>query len=179
MIDKNKIKIRKLTASDAEQYVKLHNIVWRHAYKHIFPKEVFEDRDARTQSRIDSFADWIDSNPNQINYCAEVDGKIVGCMSATISSNYDHFKQQNYAELMGLYILPEYQGIGIGSIFKKLFVDWAKEHGATKYVIGVLKDNHNARKIYEKWGEDLQMQFKVFIHKKDLMRSFLRDIYVI
>ena len=76
MIDKNKIKIRKLTAFDAEQYVKLHNIVWRHAYKHIFPKEVFEDRDARTQSRIDSFADWIDINPNQINYCAEVDGEI-------------------------------------------------------------------------------------------------------
>ena len=70
MIDKNKIKIRKLTVGDAEQYVKLHNIVWRHAYKHIFPETVFEDRDARTQARIDGFADWIDSNPNQINYCA-------------------------------------------------------------------------------------------------------------
>ena len=34
MIDKNKIKIRKLTVGDAEQYVKLHNIAL-----HIEPKQ--------------------------------------------------------------------------------------------------------------------------------------------
>ena len=54
-----------------------------------------------------------------------------------------------------MYIHPDYQGVGIGSKFKKIFTKWAKDNGATKYVLGVLKDNLKARKIYEAWGGSL------------------------
>ena len=117
----NNIKIRKLEASDAEQYVKLHNLVWQHTYKDIFPNKVFEERESRTQARINGFADWLNDNPQQIGYVAEVDGVMVGFMNATIISNYEHFKECGYAELMGLYIHPDYQRMGIGSTFKKIF----------------------------------------------------------
>lgn len=157
------INIRKLTKLDAEQYVKLHNVVWEVAYKHIFPKEVFEDRSARTQARIDNFKSWVSSSPDQIDYAAEVDGKIIGCMSATISSNYQHFKELGYAEIMGLYILPEYQNLGVASKFKNIFINWAKSKGATKFVIGVLKDNLKARKVYENWGGKLDSYTQPFI----------------
>ena len=157
------IKIRKLVPKDAEQYVRLHNKVWRHAYKHIFPEQVFLDKEAKTQIKIDDFPNWINRSPQEINYAVEIGGKIVGCMSASLCSNYDYFKKDNYAELISLYVLPEYQGAGIGSKLKKVFVDWAKENGATKYVIGVLEDNFKARKVYEKWGGKLNEYTKPFV----------------
>ena len=53
--------------------------------------------------------------------------------------------------------------MGIGTKFKNLFVDWAKENGATKFVIGVLKDNFKARRVYEKWGGKLDSYTQPFI----------------
>ncbi|MBE5856166.1 MAG: hypothetical protein E7296_01170 [Lachnospiraceae bacterium] len=33
--------------------------------------------------------------------------------------------------------------------------EWAKAKNAEKYIIGVLKDNAKARKVYESWGGEL------------------------
>lgn len=159
----NKIIIRPIKPDDAEQYVRLHNLVWRDAYNHIFPKQVFDEREERTQDKINQFASWIESNTQQINYAAEIDGVMVGFMNATILSNYEHFKNLGFAELMGLYIHPDYQGQGIGGRFKQIFIDWAKENGAKKFVIGVLKDNLKARKVYEKWGGKLDEYAQPFV----------------
>lgn len=54
-----------------------------------------------------------------------------------------------------MYIKPKYQGKGIGTKLKNIFEDWARKNGAKKYVIGVLKDNSNARRVYERWGGEL------------------------
>lgn len=75
-------------------------------------------------------------------------------MCGSINSNYEHFNVK-YADLIGLYIDPDFQEKGIGSSFKRMFEEWAIKNGATRYVIGVLKDNHKARTIYEKWGGKL------------------------
>lgn len=155
MPSKKEVVIRKVVPSDAEQYVKLHNLVWKDAYKNIFPEEVFERREQRAEAVINGFSDWMSSSPEDIYYCAEVGGKLVGFMTATVHTKNEHFKDKNYAEIMGMYIHPDYQGLGIGSKFKNIFVEWAKAQGATKYLIGVLGDNHNARKVYEKWGGKL------------------------
>lgn len=156
------IKIRKLKLSDAKEYVTLHNLVWQSAYAHIFPKEVFIDREKRSKEKIENFHNLVNA-PNEIGYVAEIDNTIVGFMNATLISNYEHFKDLGYAELMGLYIHPDYQNKGIGSSFKQIFVDWAKNQGATKYVIGVLRDNFNARKVYEKWGGKLDNYTQPFV----------------
>ena len=78
-------------------------------------------------------------------------------------SHYEHFGKMGYADLGAIYIHPDYQGLGIGSKLKQIFIDWAKSNGATKFVIGVLKDNHNARKIYEKWGGKLDEYTQPFV----------------
>ena len=44
-----------------------------------------------------------------------------------------------------------------------MFEKWAKENGATKYVIGVLRDNYKARKVYEKWGGKLDEYVQPFV----------------
>lgn len=154
--------IRPLKQSDAKDYVFLHNLVWRDAYKHIFPKEVFDERDKNAEKMIKSFNNFINSNSEQINLVAECGGKPIGFMSATLNSNYEHYKNNGYAELMGVYIHPQFQGNGVATKFKNMFVDWAKENGATKFVIGALKDNRKACSIYEKWGGKLDDYKKPF-----------------
>ena len=40
-------------------------------------------------------------------------------------------------------------------MLKDIFTKWAEENKADKFVIGVLKDNSKARKVYESWGGTL------------------------
>lgn len=148
------ITIRKVNENDAFEWMKLVNRVWRCAYKHIFPEEVFIEKDKNIDKKIATFSERIKNNSKNIAYVAESDGKIVGIMCGSISSGYEYF-QNEYADLNAVYIDPKYQGKGIGSSFKNTFEKWAKENGATKYVIGVLKDNNKARKVYETWGGKL------------------------
>ena len=45
--------------------------------------------------------------------------------------------------------------MGVGTALKDIFMRWAKEKGAEHFVIGVLKENIKARKVYESWGGQL------------------------
>ena len=135
--------IRKVKSEDAEGYLKLINLVWRVAYKHIFPEEVFVERESLVQERVKTFSENFYNDNTKLVYVAEDGGKVVGAIMARIDSGYEYFDKLGYADLEALYIHPDYQGKGIGGKLKNIFVDWAKMNGATKFVIGVLKDNAN------------------------------------
>lgn len=149
------ILIRKVRNEDAKQYIELINSVWRDAYKNIFPEDVFIDREREKENRIKNFAEKCYNDNKRLCYVAECNGIIVGAINGTIKSTYEHFLEDDFADLVALYINPNYQGKGIGTKLKDIFEDWARKNGAKKYIIGVLKDNNNARKIYESWGGEL------------------------
>ncbi len=154
---------REVCPQDAEQFIKLQNLVWRNAYKHIFPEEVFKDRDDRAQEKIKNFSTNHFNNNERICYVAEHCGKIVGFMFGEIKATYEYYKNKGFADLVGLYIHPDFQHVGIGTSLKNIFIDWAKKNGATKFVIGVLKENTKARKTYEKWGGKLDAYTQPFV----------------
>ena len=156
------INYRKATSDDAYAWYRFKNKVWRDAYKNIFPEEVFLEQEQNLKQKEQSFNKRFCNNDEKIAYIAEHDGKIVGLMFGTLKSTYDYFHQE-YADLVALYIDPKYQGRGIGTELKNIFEKWAKEHGATKYVIGVLRDNHRARQVYERWGGKLSKHEEDFI----------------
>ena len=159
---KDKIVFRMFKPEDSLEWFKLKNRVWRDAYKDIFPEEVFDEKDREVEEKAKGFAKKEHNSNENIAYVAEYEGKLVGLMSGSIKSTYDHFYDE-YADLIALYIDPEYQGLGIGTKFKNIFEEWAKKNGATKYVIGVLKDNHKARKVYESWGGKLDSYEQGFV----------------
>ena len=150
---KENIKIRKVTEDDGEGWYTLTNKVWRIAYGHIFPEEVFIDNENRFEDRVKHFKYKIINDHENIGYVVECNKEIVGVMCGSINSSYEHFN--DYADLIALYIDPAYQNMGIGTELKNIFEKWAKSNNATKYVIGVLKDNLSARKAYETWGGKL------------------------
>ena len=148
------IKIRKVNQTDATKWFKFVNKVWRDTYKSIFPEEVFLEKEKNVEEKEKNFNQKICNDNKNIALVAEYKGEIIGIMCGSINSNYEHFNLE-YADLIGLYIDPDFQEKGIGSSFKKMFEEWARKNGATKYVIGVLKDNQKARVVYEKWGGKL------------------------
>lgn len=148
------IKIRKVNQTDATKWFKFVNKVWRSAYKSIFPEEVFLEKEKNVEEKEKNFNQKICNDNKNIALVAEYKGEIVGIMSGSINSNYEHFNLE-YADLIRLYIASNFQKKGIASNFKEMFEDWARKNGASKYVIGVLKDNKKARAVYEKWGGKL------------------------
>ena len=150
-MNKDLLKIRKVNSKDAKEWFQLVNKVWRDAYKNIFQEEVFIEKENQVHERVKTFNKKINNSNKSIAYVAEYDGNIIGIMCGNINSLYEYFKA-DYADLKAIYIDPKFQRLGIGSAFKDIFEKWAKENGATKYVIGVLKDNIKARKVYELWG---------------------------
>ena len=150
---KMEIKYRPVKNEDAFEWYTLLDEVWHDAYGHIFPQEVFDGRDYAREERANGFEDKY-VGERKIAYVAECDGKIVGLMFGTLDTDYECFKN-GYADLTALYVYPEYQGKGIGTALRDIFTDWAKAKNADKYVIGVLKDNTKARKVYESWGGEL------------------------
>ncbi len=149
------ILIKKTIAQDAKDLIKLNNLVWRDTYSHIFPEEVFLEREKNNQSRIEFKKNFKFNQNERVNFVAVVDGKIVAYLDGQIESQYEHFKNLGYADLCAIYINPKFQRAGIGTMLFNKFKAEIKNLGATKFVIGVLKDNLKARKVYEKWGGKL------------------------
>lgn len=156
------IKYRKVRKEDGREWYTLLSIVWRVAYSHIFPEEVFEEHDKVMEDKVGEFTEEKFLGERKIAYVAECEGKIVGIMFGTLDSNYEYFKN-DYADLVALYVYPEYQGMGIATALKDIFVKWAKEKEADKFVIGVLKDNTKARRVYESWGGTLSEHEQDFV----------------
>ena len=111
-------------------------------------------KEKNVEEKEKNFNQKICNDNKNIALVAEYKGEIVGIMCGSINSNYEHFNLE-YADLIGLYIDSNFQKKGIASNFKAMFEDWARKNGASKYVIGVLKDNKKARAVYEKWGGKL------------------------
>ncbi len=151
--NKDLISIRMVKKEDALNWFTLVNKVWRETYSHIFPEEVFVEKEEKVDKKVETFTSVIKNDNKNIAYIAEYKNELVGIMRGSIISSYEHFDK--YADLIGIYINPKFQGNGIGTSFRKIFEKWAKENGASKYVIGVLKDNKKARKVYEEWGGKL------------------------
>ena len=152
--DTMEFKYRKIRNEDGYEWYSLLDRVWRSAYSHIFPEEVFDAREKHIDDRARAFTAEKFLGERKIAYVAEYDGKIVGMMFGTLDSDYEYFKN-DYADLVILYVHPDYQGKGIGRALKDIFEEWAKEKKADQYVAGVLKDNEKARKVYESWGGTL------------------------
>ena len=156
------IRYRLIRKEDGKEWYTLLDKVWRSAYGHIFPEEVFAAREEHLDERASTFTEAKFLGERKIAYVAEHDGKIVGLMFGTLDSNYEFFRG-NYADLVALYISPDHQGMGIGTALRDIFIRWAREKHAEKYVIGVLKENAKARKVYESWGGKLSDHEQDFV----------------
>lgn len=135
--------IRKI--NKAEDYTKASALLqktWQNAYKNIFPA------DRLMQLPVDYWKDRL-RRKNRHNLVSIEDKKIIGIVSWGPNRQAD--SQTQNGELMSIYVLPEYQGKGIG---KKLLLR-AEDELKKKWseaILWVLKDNKAAVRFYEQCG---------------------------
>lgn len=65
-------------------------------------------------------------------------------------------KRLSHHVTFGVGVLKMYWGLGIGSQFLRCSLDWAVASGIQKMNLSVLETNTNARRLYEKFGFEVE-----------------------
>ncbi len=149
--------IRKATVEDAEGKGYVHYQSWIETYTGLFPDEVMES--LSLERNIQLAKDYPENT-----YVAIVDDKIIGFSCYLKSRDED---LEDTGEIMAIYILNKYQGLGIG---KKLMKVCHKELSQySKLSLWVLGDNKKSVGFYEKEGFVADGKTKM-LHGKEVIR---------
>lgn len=89
--------------------------------------------------------------------------KIVGEIDITIK-NFARIKHNGFLT-MG--IVPDYQGIGLGTALMKEALAWANEHGILRLELSVFKSNIVAQHLYQKFGFVVEGVRKNYLKNSD------------
>ncbi|MGE6488646.1 N-acetyltransferase family protein [Paenisporosarcina sp. NPDC076898] len=155
--------IREANVVDAEGIARVHVDCWRTTYKDIIPEEFLNNLFYENRTKI-----WAQNISNEHNYVfvAERDGKIVGFTDAgkEMSGQYPGY----LADITTLYILKEFQGLGIAKqLLQQVFMK-LKENNMTSALVWVLEDNLS-RHFYEAMGANvIEKQKDITIGGKQL-----------
>jgi len=139
------ITIRLATPADALDMAEIHMRSWEVAYKDIIPMEYIKAKNATRQEL------WqrIVTEDNDRHYVLQVDGKTVGMMTIALPKEE---QGEEYYELHGIYLHPDYFGGGIGTRAVEFAFDRARQLGKSKMIVWTFAENHKAIKFYEKFS---------------------------
>ena len=117
-------------------------------------EEVTHEQRERYRKRLTS--------EDQLHLCRIVDERVVGILDLT---PYRGIKRAKHVAGLGMLLLEEYRGLGIGSGLMEAALSWAPEHGFVKISLSVFSNNEAAIRLYQKFGflEEgrLKQQFKI------------------
>lgn len=95
---------------------------------------------------------------------SEINEQIVGTCNLMSRGGGRVSKTRHVVEL-GMAILSEFRGIGIGNAMMEYMVDWARKKGYEKISLSVFSSNKPAINLYKKFGFDIEgvkkKEFKV------------------
>jgi len=157
------IDLRRAKADDAKGIAKVHEQSWRQAYTGIIPREALE---TMLQRRDEAW--WARAIRHSTRIIIlEDQSEIIGY--ATMGSNRVNALPQD-GEIYEIYLLPEYQGVGLG---KRLFLAARQElinGGMNGCIVWALEDNESALNFYiNAGGKDIAEGTETF-NKKTLRK---------
>lgn len=150
------IEIRKAEARDAEAIAGVHHAAWRGAYAGMIPHRALN---AMISKR--GVAWWASAVRRSANVLVvDVGGEIIGY--ATLGRNRaGALKQQG--EIYELYLLPEWQGVGVGTRLFAAARSRLAEMGLKGLVVWALEENQGALSFYAgAGGRDVAEGVEVF-----------------
>lgn len=139
------IEVRRADPQDARDIAGVHRKVWISSYAGLIPHKPLVHMIERRRE------DWwrrATRGPSTL-LVLEVAGKIAGY--ATIGANRIKALKQE-GEIYELYLLPEYQGIGLGSYFFRECRAILRALNMTGLVVWCLEDNDHAVTFYRAMG---------------------------
>lgn len=140
-------KIRYADISDAKILGEIHSKSWKVAYRGVVPNEILEN--ITVEKRQKYFEKALTSRWEEDAIIFK-DNKAAGFIC--IGRCRDTDKSYICGEIWGIYLLPEYWKMGIGTELINWGLNELKERNYSKVTLWVLEENINARKFYEKIG---------------------------
>ena len=140
------ITIRLATPADAPDMAEVHMRSWEVAYKDIIPEEYIRDKNATRPAMWEkSLAEG--KYPHRV---IQLNGKTVGNMC--VAPPQDDDLDDNFYELHGIYLHPDYYRQGIGTQAMSVALDIARNLDKKFLTVWVFAENINSIKFYEKCG---------------------------
>ncbi|HCW74209.1 MAG TPA: GNAT family N-acetyltransferase [Clostridiaceae bacterium] len=133
--------------SDAEILGEIHAASWKEAYKEIIPHEVLRKFTAEKREEYFYKAIIEKRGQNAVIYKDDTPAGLICIGKCRDEDRYD-----TYGEIWGIYLKPEFWNMGIGYELMTWGIEELKKQGYSKVTLWVLKDNHGARRFYEKYG---------------------------
>jgi len=150
------VDIRPASGRDADQIANVHEASWRNAYEGLIPHKSLQAMISRRH------AGWWRRAISRGTSVMVVDmgGQIAGY--CTYGLNRARALPQE-GEIYELYILPEYQGIGLGTCLFDAAQASLKNHGCDGLVVWALEDNAMAMRFYDSHGgRDIAQGYETF-----------------
>jgi ribosomal protein S18 acetylase RimI-like enzyme len=144
-----KIEIRKATTKDFKVIQELNHELFLHEY----------DRFDKTLDCEWPFKDvgikYFKERMSKTKGClllAFVDGKVVGCLIGSVIKTVSYRNVRSMAELESIYILEDYQKLGIGTRFVSEFISWCRKRRVERITVRSSAKNEQALAFYRKNG---------------------------
>lgn len=139
------MKVRNATTKDLKQYTDLLQQTYEIAYTNeaigltsdLFSKEIFASKES--QDYLKSHLEETDTQKTWLTFNSN---KLIGSITCIINNNTE-------AELTGFYVLPRYQGQGLGKKMYELALEFA---GNRDMLLDVYCHNTTTIEMYKKWG---------------------------
>lgn len=151
----NKLLIRTIKYEDIEQIVDINIKAWKKEYKGIIDDEILNNL-----NRQEKIKKWKKSYNKGNVIVAEESGTILGYCRYDDSTVYKNTDIDS--EIIAIYVDCDKLGNGIGRKLVEYVKNDLKNKNKAKMVIWCLEKNQNARKFYEKIGENLISDEKYF-----------------
>lgn len=137
------MEIRYINSLDDRNLIsKIYEDSWRFSYKGIIPQDFLDKIPKGNWNKNFDIADW-----KTVIFI--LDGNYIGTSSFS-KSRLEKYNES--AEVISIYFLPEYIGLGYGKRLLDYVVKELKEMGYTEVFLWVLEENYRARNFYEKYG---------------------------
>ena len=136
--------VRSLCADDAEALVAFRNAIYSETYFMARYPEEEQNLEAVRKGLAGS-----ESSALNFEVGAFAGEKLVGEFG--VAQVRPHIKYRHRA-VMGISVLKDYWGCGLGSFLMQMAVDQAKANGFEQLELGVFSDNSRAIHLYEKFG---------------------------
>ncbi|RMF03359.1 MAG: GNAT family N-acetyltransferase [Chloroflexi bacterium] len=146
IVSENKIIVRSATHDDLQPVAKIARITWDATYHHTIAAENRHEFLERAY-KIENLAPVVNAAGHWL-YVAQLNSDIVG---------FGHFLKRYHpsksrAELVRLYVLPQYQNLRIGKTILETGFDALARANITQCFVSVQSSNTAARRFYERHG---------------------------
>ena len=139
--------IRTRTLADAEKVMRCVEAIFSN--DRFFMTTIEEIREQLTVEKQTERTELFNAHDQKLLLVVEIDGQIVSASNVECGER----KSARHVGQIGISILPEYRGVGLGSAIVKAMIDWASVHPIIeKLALGVWADNAPAIALYEKMG---------------------------